>query len=66
MRPTFARLALACSLALAAVNTYAVEVAGAKIEDTVSVSNQNLVLNGAGIRKKLFIKVYVGALYLPA
>ena len=41
-------------------------VAGVKLDDTVSVNGHNLVLNGAGIRKKLFIKVYVGALYLTA
>jgi chalcone isomerase-like protein len=41
-------------------------VAGVKLDDTVSVNGQNLVLNGAGIRKKFFIKVYVGALYLAA
>ena len=41
-------------------------VAGVKLDDSVSVNGQNLVLNGAGIRKKFFIKVYVGALYLTA
>src|SRR5438445_246628 len=41
-------------------------VAGVKLDDTVNVNGQNLLLNGAGIRKKLFIKVYVGALYLQA
>jgi hypothetical protein len=41
-------------------------VAGVKLDDSVNVNGQNLALNGAGIRKKLFIKVYVGALYLPA
>jgi hypothetical protein len=32
----------------------------------VKVDGQTLVLNGAGVRKKLFIKVYVGGLYLPS
>jgi hypothetical protein len=41
-------------------------VAGVKVDDSVNVNGQNLVLNGAGVRKKFFIKVYVGALYLPA
>ena len=31
---------------------------------TLSVGGKTLKLNGAGIRKKVFIKVYVGALYL--
>jgi len=44
----------------------AVEVAGVSLSDTVSVGEQNqeLLLNGAGVRKKVFVKVYVGALYL--
>lgn len=66
MRSNMARIALAFSLTLAALDAGAVTVAGARIEDTVSVNNQNLVLNGAGIRKKFMIKVYVGALYLTA
>jgi Chalcone isomerase-like len=59
------RLILAGALALSAATAGAATVAGAKIEDTVSVNNQNLVLNGAGLRKKFVVKVYVGALYLP-
>ena len=60
------KLILAVALTLAAVNAGAATVAGAKIEDTVSVGGHNLVLNGAALRKKLFIKVYVGGLYLPS
>jgi hypothetical protein len=41
-------------------------VAGVKLDDSVNVNGQNLVLNGAGVRKKFFVKVYVGALYLTA
>jgi hypothetical protein len=41
-------------------------VAGVKLDDSTNVNGQNLVLNGAGVRKKFFIKVYVGALYLTA
>ena len=43
----------------------ATEVAGVKIDDEMTVANQKLVLNGAGIRTRLVFKVYVGALYLP-
>src|ERR1700682_4938531 len=43
----------------------AAEVAGVTVADTVSVGGQALVLNGAGIRIKLFFKIYVGSLYLP-
>lgn len=42
----------------------AMEVAGVKLEDKTSVGGSDLVLNGAGLRKKAFFKVYVGALYL--
>ncbi|HYH10194.1 MAG TPA: chalcone isomerase family protein [Thermoanaerobaculia bacterium] len=59
------KMILAAALVLAAVHAEAATVAGANIEDKVSVNNTNLVLNGAGLRKKLMFKVYVGALYLP-
>jgi hypothetical protein len=44
----------------------AVTIADVNLENSVTVNGQNLVLNGGGIRKKFFIKVYVGGLYLPA
>src|SRR5690349_335183 len=45
----------------------AAEVEGVRVEDGVTVGGSSLVLNGAGVRTKLaFIKLYVGALYLPA
>lgn len=40
------------------------EIAGVDLPESVAVKNKVLVLNGAGIRKKLFIKVYVAGLYL--
>jgi hypothetical protein len=40
--------------------------AGVTLADSVDVNGQTLVLNGAGVRTKLFVKVYVGALYLPS
>ena len=42
----------------------ALEVAGVKIDDQVQVGGTPLVLNGAGVRSKFFVEVYVGALYL--
>lgn len=60
------RLILAATLALAATTASAVTVAGVNIADTANVNGQNLVLNGAGLRKKFVVKVYTGALYLPA
>lgn len=45
----------------------AVTVGGVEVPDTVRLDGvaQPLVLNGAGVRYKLFFAVYVGALYLP-
>ncbi len=60
------KLILAGTLALTAVTASAATIAGVKIEDTSSVAGQNLVLNGAALRKKFVVKVYVGALYLPS
>jgi hypothetical protein len=42
-----------------------VTVSGVKLDDSVQVGSQSLKLNGAGIRYKVFFKVYVAALYLP-
>ncbi len=39
------------------------EVAGVKLEEQIQPGN--LVLNGAGLRKRLFFKVYAIGLYLP-
>lgn len=57
--------AMLVSIALASVAA-AAELSGVKMPDQLSVSGQNLVLNGLGMRKVLIIKVYVGGLYLPA
>jgi hypothetical protein len=60
------KLILAGALSLAAVTASAATVAGVNLEDKVTVNNQTLVLNGAGLRKKFVVKVYVGGLYLPS
>lgn len=44
----------------------AAEVQGVHLPDRAKVGGADLVLNGAGLRTKLFFKVYVGSLYLPA
>ncbi len=44
----------------------AVEVGGISLPDAAEVDGQALVLNGAGLRTRFFVKVYAGALYLPA
>ena len=57
-------LALAAAFAVATMPLLALEVGGVKLPDTVSVDGKTLKLNGAGIRKKAFFKVYVAALYV--
>jgi Chalcone isomerase-like len=44
----------------------AATLASVTLPDKVEANGQALVLNGLGLRKKFFVKVYVGALYLPA
>jgi hypothetical protein len=41
-------------------------LADVTMPDKIDAGGQALVLNGMGLRKKLFIKVYVGGLYLAA
>lgn len=42
----------------------ALEIAGVKLEEELQLENHQLVLNGAGIRTKFFVKVYAVGLYL--
>ena len=42
----------------------AAEVSGVKLDDTVKVAGKELKLNGAGVRTRIVVKVYVLALYL--
>ncbi len=50
-------------LIVVALPAAAMELAGVTLDKTVTVHNKTLTLNGAGIRKKFFVKVYIGALY---
>lgn len=43
----------------------AAEVAGIKLDDKVSLSGTEIVLNGAGVRGNPVMDIYVGALYVP-
>lgn len=45
-------------------NLSAKEIAGINIPETYNYAGKTMQLNGAGIRKKLFLKLYVGSLYL--
>jgi hypothetical protein len=59
-------IALVLALALlVALPAGAGELAGVEMADTATVADQDLQLNGMGLRKKFFIKVYVAGLYLP-
>lgn len=61
MKGYFAALVFAFAVASA----HSAEVAGVKLDDKVKLgSGPELVLNGAGIRTRVVVNVYVGALYL--
>jgi hypothetical protein len=57
------KLVIALSFLLLSSQAFALDVAGVNVAPTVVIHQKSLTLNGAGIRKKLFIKVYVGSLY---
>jgi hypothetical protein len=56
-------VACACVCVLSA-SLLAATLADVTLPDSITVGNQSLVLNGLGLRSKMFIKVYVGGLYL--
>lgn len=55
-------------LLLVSLPATARKIEGIDIPDTLASGDGDtaLALNGAGIRKKLFIDIYIGALYLPS
>ena len=64
MKPVSIGCVAACMLLCGAA--VAAEVEGVKLADKIRMSDTGpeLVLNGAGVRTRVFFKVYVGALYL--
>lgn len=58
------RRAALLAVLLASPALHAAEVAGVAVADQLKVAGGDLVLNGAGLRSKVFFKVYVGALYV--
>ena len=56
----------AVAFALCASVATDAEVGGVKLDDKASVGGQELVLNGAGVRTRVILKIYVGSLYVPA
>jgi hypothetical protein len=59
------RSVLGAVAVLAAFAAGAAEVAGVKLDDRARVGASELVLNGAGLRKRVFFQVYAIGLYLP-
>lgn len=55
-----------CAAAVLLPPVQAAELEGAGLPDTASVGGQELVLNGLGLRKRAFFKVYVAGLYVGA
>lgn len=58
-------LTLATALFLANI-ACAKDIAGIQIADTIELENQPLQLNGAGVRSKFFMDLYIGSLYVPS
>ena len=58
---------LAICLFMSSTQIFASEVSGVFIDAEIKADNgEILVLNGAGLREKFWVDVYVGSLYLPA
>lgn len=55
---------LLLAIVLFSAQAYAKEIAGIIMPETVTGDSTTLVLNGAGVRTKLFIKTYAAGLYL--
>jgi hypothetical protein len=49
---------------MAASLCQAKDIAGIAMPDTLAADGQNLALNGAGVRTKFFMDMYIGGLYL--
>ncbi|HET7776616.1 MAG TPA: chalcone isomerase family protein [Azospira sp.] len=59
-------MAVVAALSLLTGTARAAEVAGVKFDEHLKLEQQELSLNGAGLRSKVFFKVYAVGLYLPA
>ena len=52
-------------IALASTIMISKDTGGKNLPDNIKIENNNLVLNGAGVIKKFFFKIYAIGLYLP-
>lgn len=55
---------IACGAMVCAMSASAMQIADVEIPDQINASGSDLVLNGAGIRDKMFLDLYVAGLYL--
>ena len=62
-RNRFFLAAAVVALSAQTFNAHALRVDGHTVPDTLTLNNTQLVLNGAGIRKKVVFDVYLAALY---
>jgi len=65
MKKQFLTLLFVAFAGIFSMTAQTTEVAGVKVAQKVTMEGQSLVLNGAGVREKMFMDMYVGALYLP-
>ena len=49
---------------ITSTHSLAVAIADITVKDQISVGGETLKLNGAGLRTKFFMNIYIGALYL--
>lgn len=56
-------MVIATTIAGSAV--HATEIAGVRVDPVVRVDGTNLILNGAGLRRKFMVDVYILGLYIP-
>jgi hypothetical protein len=66
LNTAFRLLVLALAAAPLAVPLSAAELEGVALEPRVRVDGEELQLNGAAVRTRVILKVYVAGLYLPA
>ena len=65
MKTRFAALCVLLAVTMVPPS-WAGDLAGVTMDDTVTLNDSDLVLNGMGLRKKLWVEVYVAGLYLPS
>ncbi len=59
------KVTLAATMALITLPVAAENIANVDVAEQIQLQEQTYQLNGAGVRSKFFIDLYVGSLYLP-